>query len=304
MAELTSTRKFLNLNINELIKALRCHQYAKNSLIFLPLILGHYFKLNYFLETLLGFICFSLLASSVYLLNDLIDVESDRLHPTKRNRPLASGTLSIKSALILIPTLFSLAFLIASLLSSLFQLSLIAYYLLTLSYSLVFKRKALVDVLVLSGLYSMRILAGMIILRTAYSDWLILFSLFFFTSLAFVKRYVELSFAAQSGSNQKLPGRDYYPNQTQIISLFGITSGYLSTLIFALYINSDKAMVLYHHAKFLYFICPILLYWISYIWLEANKGNVQDDPVVFALKDKTSYLICFLIILIAIMATI
>lgn len=282
-----------------ILQAARCHQYAKNSLIFLPLLVGHHFVHPHLvIKTILAFFSFSFLASTVYLLNDIIDRNVDKKHPVKKYRPIASGLLSIPAAISLAVVFSLMAISLTSFLPSYFKLTLLAYFLITLGYSFIFKRIVLVDVLVLSGLYSLRIFAGMTLVPHGYSDWLILLSLFFFTSLAFIKRYIELEKYPTSPQ-----GRGYKSHQTLIVSVFGISSGYISSLVFALYVSSNSAFHLYHHTKLLYFVCPILLYWISYIWLAATEGKVHDDPVVFALKDKATYLTLLTILIISLMAT-
>ena len=282
---------------------MRVHQYAKNTLIFLPWILGHYYSnMNALLYLFLAFMSFSLLASSTYVLNDLLDLPSDRLHHRKKWRPLASGCLSIKHGALLGLTCFALACILATMLPLHFQLILMFYLVVTVLYSFWLKRVLLVDVITLSGLYTVRILAGMAVINAGYSKWVLLFSLFFFTSLAFLKRFTELHFACKE-KIQKLSGRSYHVAHLDTIKMFGICNGYLSVLIIALYLNSAKAISLYHYPIILYAACPVLVYWVSRMWLIAVDGNMHDDPIIFAIKDKATYLVLIALFIIGMAAT-
>jgi 4-hydroxybenzoate polyprenyltransferase len=288
----------------DFLQTIRIHQYAKNLLIFLPLLLSHELgQLHLVINCILGFVAFCLFASSAYLVNDLFDLESDRRHHAKRHRALAAGRLSIQHGILLAVTLFILAGLIALQLASAFGYLLLLYYVLTLAYSINLKRHALIDVIVLSGLYTLRILAGMTLIVHGYSDWLILFSLFFFTSLAFAKRYAELHHLSQRNLTHS-HGRGYHTGNLAIIKIFGIASGYISLLVLALYLNSEQATRWYAHPRLLYAICPILLYWLSLIWLQASEGKLHEDPVVHALKDKVSWTVVILVIIVALIATV
>lgn len=288
------------LGVRKFLKAIRVHQYAKNILIFLPVLLGHYFTHAEMLwQSLLGFMCFSMLASSVYLLNDLLDLEADRRHASKSRRALACGELPIPVGIILLLLFLLLAVGLSFLLPRAFQCVMLMYYVLTMLYSFTLKRQVLLDVLALSALYTLRIIAGMAIAAQIYAFWLILFSVFFFTSLAFIKRFTELDQMLRMKQEKTIHGRGYHTDQVQMISVFGIASGYLSVLVFALYINSQQAYSLYHHPSWLYLICPVLLYWISYVWLRASSGELHEDPIIFALHDKISYYCVGLIIILA-----
>lgn len=286
-----------------LLKSLRVHQYAKNGLIFLPWVLGHaYSDVHQLFYLLLAFVSFSLLASSVYVLNDLLDLPSDRVHHRKKKRPLASGRLSIKHGVLLGGVCFILAWVLATRLPVHFRWVLIFYYIVTVLYSFWLKRLLLVDVITLSCLYTVRVLAGMAVINAGYSKWVLLFSLFFFTSLAFLKRFAELHFARKENI-QKLNGRNYHVAHIDVISMFGVCSGYLSVLIIALYLNSVKAVMLYQYPILLYAACPVFLYWISRMWLIAADGNMHDDPVVFAIKDKATYWVLMVLLAIGVAAT-
>jgi 4-hydroxybenzoate polyprenyltransferase len=290
------------LTVKAFLKGIRVHQYVKNILLFVPLLLAHTL-LNVPLLTacIWGFISFCLLASGTYLLNDLLDLENDRLHKTKCRRPLASGVMPLPLGIVLCPLFIMAAFIIAVCLSKAFLIVLLAYFVLTLTYSFYLKRKALLDVFALSLLYTLRILAGMALLHMGYSNWLIIFSLFFFTSLAFVKRYTELNDLTNS-QRKALHGRGYHVDNLQMIATFGVCAGFLSALVFTFYLNSVRAVAMYAHPQVLYLICPALLYWLSRIWLKASQSEMHEDPIVFAIKDKTSYCVLIAIIIISIIS--
>lgn len=278
----------------EWVHALRVHQWLKNILLFLPLLTAHrILELDALSHATWAFICFSLCASSVYVLNDLLDLHADRCHPRKKLRPFAAGTLSLQSGLILAPLLTLLAFALASLLSLNFLLALGGYYLLTLAYSLFLKRIVMLDVVVLAGLYTVRILAGAIAIPIPVSFWLLAFSMFLFLSLAILKRYTEIITLKKSGQTQ-VSGRGYMVSDAPLIQSLGSVSGYLSVLVLALYINSTASEVLYRHVQMLWLLCPLLLYWISRAWLLAYRGNMHDDPVLFAVMDNISRVVLFL----------
>ncbi len=277
-------------------KELRVHQWLKNILVFIPMMGAHQISsLSLWVDGILGFISFSLCASSVYLLNDLLDLPADRLHPRKRNRPFASGDLSIVQGMLLIPLLLGSAFAVAVLwLPMVFLIVLLGYCLLTLSYSFWLKAIVLLDALLLAGLYTIRIIGGMAATHIGSSFWLLVFSIFLFFSLALVKRYSELLVLKQRGQ-LTTHGRGYHVEDLVMLMGFGVASGFMAVLVSALYINSDKVKVLYHHPAFLWLVSPILLYWISRIWLITHRGGMHDDPVVFAAKDKGSWAVAAII---------
>ncbi|UXJ53045.1 UbiA family prenyltransferase [Pseudomonas citronellolis] len=282
------------------IKALRVHQWAKNALIFVPLLASHrLLEPHLLLNGLLAFLLFGLCASSVYVLNDLLDLEDDRHHTSKFRRPFASGALSIKSGLLAFPILLLAGFSGALLLLPWkFSLALLAYYLLTLAYSFWLKRRMAVDVLVLAMLYTSRIIAGTFAFEVKLTFWMLAFSMFIFLSLALVKRYAELRDARMKGKNQKTRGRGYYPDDLEMVSSLGASSGYLSVMVLALYIQDGSTAAMYHYPQLIWLACPLLLYWITRIWMLTHRGLMHDDPVVFAIKDRTSLLIgaCFALI--------
>ena len=277
-------------------KALRVHQWLKNILVFIPMLGAHQItNVSLWVDGLLAFISFSLCASSVYLLNDLLDLPADRLHPRKRHRPFASGDLSMVQGLLLIPLLLVSAFAVAALwLPTAFLIVLVGYYLLTLSYSFWLKAVVLLDALLLAGLYTIRIIGGMAATRIPPSFWLLAFSIFLFFSLALVKRYSELLVLKQRGQ-LTTHGRGYHVEDLVMLMGFGVASGFLAVLVSALYVNSTKVQALYHHPAFLWLVSPILLYWVSRIWLITHRGGMHDDPVVFAAKDKGSWVTAVII---------
>ena len=275
------------------LKQLRVHQWMKNLLLFVPLLASHKITQPDLLATgLLGFMFFSLCASSVYVLNDLLDLEDDRQHPSKRNRPLAAGEVSIKTALLVFPALLLGVFVgSAWLLPWKFTLALACYYALTLAYSMVLKRIMTVDAIALAMLYTLRIVAGTFAFNVSLTFWMLAFSMFLFLSLAFVKRYAELREVRSKGKSEGTRGRSYYTSDLEMISSVGAASGYLAVMVLALYIQDQHTVALYHHPKVIWLACPLLLYWITHIWMVTHRGWMHEDPVVFAMKDRNSLLI-------------
>ena len=270
------------------LKALRVHQWVKNVLVFLPLLAAHLMlNLHALTSTMLAFVCFNLCASSVYLTNDLLDLASDRQHQRKRHRPFAAGMLPLMAGPIAAIALLLGSFALAWLVAPAFFFVLLGYYVLTTAYSLRFKRMMMLDVVVLAMLYTSRILAGAAALHTPPSFWLLAFSMFIFLSLAMIKRYTEL-LAAQKAGKVKPSGRGYDVEDIPLIQSLGGSSGYLSVLVLALYINSTASEALYRHPEYLWVLCPLLLYWISRTWAIAHRGIMHDDPVVFAVRDNVS----------------
>ena len=281
------------------LRAIRVHQWTKNLLVFAPLALGHRLVL---FEATLAFLAFSLTASAGYLTNDLLDLEADRKHVHKRYRPLASGDLSAGRALMAIPLLLVLAGLAALRLPGLFAVTLAGYFVSSLAYSLWLKRAAPIDVILLAGLYTIRIVAGGAATHIVISPWTLAVSVFLFLSLAMVKRVAELR-ELRAADNRGTPGRGYSRMDIEQLSSMGGSAGYLSVLVTALYISSPDVQKLYSNPHWLWLILPVMLYWISRIWLYTGRGWIDQDPVVFALKDKTTYLAGLLSAAIAVLAT-
>lgn len=271
------------------LKAIRLHQWVKNVLIFIPLIVSHQmFNMQLVFQVAIAFLAFGLCASSVYLLNDLLDLPSDRLHKTKSQRPLASGSMPITHGLFLIPTLLLSSISISLLLPVEFRFALAIYYAITLAYSFRLKQWALIDVLVLAGLYTMRILAGAAAITIVPSFWLLAFSMFIFYSLALVKRYSELN-DLEAPPKGRISGRGYRREDMEGLAQSGVASGFLAILVLALYINLAETASLYTRPEALWLLCPLLLYWVNRVWLLTRRGKIHDDPVVFAIFDRRSH---------------
>jgi 4-hydroxybenzoate polyprenyltransferase len=274
------------------VKAIRLHQWVKNALIFMPVVLAHEVTNQaVMLRTLLAFVSFGCCASSVYLFNDLFDLAADRAHPRKRKRPFAAGLLSVPGGILVATVLIAVAIGLALVVGLPYSLVLLGYYVLTWAYSLRLKRTALLDVMILAGLYTVRIVAGSAATSIEPSFWLLALSVFMFLSLGFVKRYAELDDARKAGKTGGSHARGYSPADLPLILSLGTTSGYCAIVVIALYINSPTSAALYHHHKTLWMICPLLLYWISRVWLLTSRGQMHDDPVVFALRDKVSFIV-------------
>lgn len=280
--------------LKDYVRTMRPHQWAKNVLVFLPMIAAHTLLVSTFLQALLAFVVFSLIASSVYVLNDLLDLSADRAHVRKRNRPFASGAIPISTGTWLAPLLFVSGFLLALPLGWKFVGVMLAYYVTTMAYSLHLKRRIIIDICVLAGLYTLRILAGGVATNTPLSVWLLAFSIFFFFSLAAVKRQAEL---ADAVANNKIEaaGRGYRAPDLQLVTSMAISSGYVSVLVMALYANSPNVTKLYAHPSALWGVCLVLFYWISRMVMVTHRRRMHDDPVVFAVKDRISQ-ICGLLI--------
>lgn len=272
-----------------ILREMRIHQWVKNILVFLPFILAHeWSSADKWISAVYAFFSFSLVASSVYVLNDIWDREADRHHPRKRHRPIASGALGLSAAWILVPVLLCAGLTLGwGLVSLEFAGVLVLYWVTTTGYTFYLKRKVLLDVLILAGLYTLRLYGGAVATDVIVSEWLMGFSLFFFLSLALIKRYTELD--GRAGEKEAISsGRGYREGDLSLLMTVGVTSGLLSVLIFALYLNSENVTRLYDNQRLLWFAAPVLLYWIMRMWKIAKRGDMHDDPVVFAVKDGVS----------------
>jgi len=289
-------------SIKNYLKGIRIHQWVKNLLVFIPLFLDHRFNDGQaFVQVLLTFFGLSILASFTYIINDLLDLESDRLNQTKRKRPFASGLISIKQAAVMMAVLFVIFVAILTQLNASINLVLMVYLAATLSYSFYLKRVAMLDVTMLAGLFSLRIIAGIVAIDSGWSFWLLAFSMFFFLSLAFAKRFSEVENLRREG-REKASGRGYTIADLPMLNSSGVAAGYISILVVALYIDSEKVQQMYAHPEILWLICPPLLFWIGRIWMITGRGEMHEDPIVFAIKDKVSLLVvsvCALILLAA-----
>lgn len=271
------------------LRALRMHQWAKNTLVFLPMIAGHDFtNVRTILAAIIAFFAFSFAASSAYVINDLLDLPGDRDHVRKRRRPFAAGDVSITRGLMMMTLLMAAAIALALLLPWRFLAVLVTYIVLTLSYSLVLKRKMLVDVIVLGGLYTIRVFGGVTATAEVPSQWLMIFSLFLFLNLALVKRCSELIARRDAGKPAPL-GRGYYAGDLGVLLPLAAAAGYGAVLVFALYLSSSEIVAHYAHPKRMYLIVPLLLYWISRVLVLSNRNEMHDDPVIFALTDRISW---------------
>lgn len=270
------------------LKAIRPHQWLKNLLVFLPLLpIATSASPSMLGMALLAFAAFSLCASSVYLLNDLADLEADRAHPRKRKRPFASGNLSALSGLLLAPLLLVSAFALTLWMPWQFAAVLGIYWVSTTAYTFLLKRYALIDVITLAGLYTLRVLGGAAAIMVMPSFWILAFSMFIFFSLALAKRYAELH-AMRSLDREGAQGRGYQVADLSTVQLMGVASGYLAVLVMALYLNSPEILGRYPHVQLLWGVCPLLMLWVSRIWLKSARGEMTDDPLVFAVRDRMS----------------
>ncbi|SAK69636.1 UbiA family prenyltransferase [Caballeronia ptereochthonis] len=284
------------------IKEMRVYQWVKNLLIFVPLLASHRFtEPASLLAEGVAFFSFSFCASAVYLLNDMLDLDSDRRHAKKCKRPFASGQLSLTYGMGLTVALLIASALLASQLEVRFQIVLCAYFVATLAYSFKLKRIMLVDVFTLAALYTTRIVAGGAAADILLSDWLIMFSVMIFLSLAMVKRYTELDALLRNGK-MAASGRGYVTHDLGILRSFGTASGYVAVLVLALYLNSSDVRVLYRHPHALWVLFGLLLYWISRVWMLAFRGEMHDDPIVYAIKNRFSLLVILLCVATVIVA--
>jgi len=272
------------------VRALRPHQWAKNVLVALPALMAHR-ALEPAIAVAIGFsfVSLSLCASGAYVVNDLIDRANDRLHPTKRRRPFASGALSPGFGAVLAGALFVASFGIAALtLPTPFLVTLAIYVVATLLYSLRLRREPVLDVLVLAGLYALRVFAGAAATGIPVSEWLLAFSLFFFLDLALLKRYAELRMLeTEVGARDN--GRGYSVDDAAILRGIGPATGFLAVLVLALYLTSPDVAALYRSPAILWFAAPLLIYWTSRMWLLAHRNRIPDDPVLFTVRDPVSW---------------
>lgn len=285
------------------LKTIRLHQWAKNILIFVPMLLAHSLRLPLVVDALIAFLSFSLCASATYIVNDLLDIEADRRHPKKRYRPFAAGDLSPATGLVITVLFLAISFAGAALLPLAFTGWLLTYLVTTLCYSLHLKRVVLVDVILLSGLYTLRMLAGGAATRVDFSPWLAALSVFLFLSLAMVKRFSELQNIRASGNNLS-NGRGYLLGDIEQLRSFGTASAYASVVVFALYINGNDITGLYRHPTRMWLMTPLMILWLSRVWLLASRGELDEDPVIFAVTDRMSLLIGAAIAAIAVLAAI
>lgn len=284
-----------------LLKAMRPHQWSKNALLFVPMILSaSYAEPANLIMVIIGFLMFSFCASAIYILNDLVDIEADRAHRTKRNRPFAAGTLlpitGVKAAAFLLGVGLVGGF---GLIGSAFGLVLLGYVGLTMAYSLYLKQFSTVDVVTLALLYSVRLLAGAVAISVPLSPWLLNFALFFFLGLAYLKRYIEV---ARSTGTGRIGKRNYETDEIDFIAMFGIANSALAILTLSLFLNSDAVTETYASPYVLWLLLPLFAQWTFRTWIWAKRGKIDDDPVVFALKDRQSRMIIGLCVVLIVVA--
>ncbi|MCY3690164.1 MAG: UbiA family prenyltransferase [Gammaproteobacteria bacterium] len=274
-----------------LLRAMRPHQWLKNTLLFVPLILSHQLTQPELLfASAIGFVSFCLCASSVYLLNDMLDLDNDRAHQTKRKRPFASGELALAAGFAAAPALLIGAFLVSLSLPADFRLVLLIYWLLTCLYSFALKRIFLLDAATLAVLYALRVTAGAEAIEVAATNFLIAFSLCFFLGLAMVKRVTELV-NLQAAPAGAVSGRAYRKNHEPLLSVIGSLASLMAVVVFAFYINAPATTRLYGSPLLLWLICPLLIVLLGRIWRLARAGRLHEDPVLFAVEDRFSQLI-------------
>lgn len=285
-----------------LFRSLRPLHWSKNVLLFAPVVLAHQTRnADAVIAAVLAFVAFSLTASGTYLVNDVRDLEFDRIHPNKKHRVIASGAVSPSVAIIAGVVLIAAGAATALLVSRDVLFYLAGYGLLSLAYSLYLKRHVFVDVLALSALWTIRVLAGGAASRVEVSDWLLALSVFLFVGLALLKRYADLGLLANEPIDAA-PGRGYVKADRDLLRSMGVTSGYLAVLVLALYLTSPQVTRLYESPRLLWLVCPLMLYWIAHMWFLAHRGHIQDDPIVVAVRDPASYLVAALIAVIVFVA--
>lgn len=289
--------------IGTTLRAVRVHQWTKNLLLLVPLVASHrLWPLDWLPAGALALAALCACASGTYLINDLLDVEADRLHPTKRHRPLASGAMSVRTAVLLAAVLLAGGLALAVPLGAPYLLVLGGYVALTLAYSVRIKQVALLDVIVLATLYTLRVLAGHVVFGIPYSEWLLAFTVFLFLGLALLKRYGELLLLRdlpEAAANR----RGYSARDAELVGYLGTSSTFIAVLVFALYINSAQVRQLYRHPDLLWLAIPVLLYWLGRLWRIAHHGQMDADPVSFALRDPASYGVGGLLVVVLVVAT-
>jgi 4-hydroxybenzoate polyprenyltransferase len=285
------------------IKQLRMHQWLKNLLIFVPMLVSQSYTLNSIFVTTLAFLAFCFLASSTYIFNDLLDLESDRRHLRKRYRPLAAGNISIQHGIFVSGLLFLMSVIVASFLNKVFLGYLLVYLVSTLAYSLKFKKYIGIDVILLASLYTVRILAGAAVIGVPLSFWLLSFSMFIFFSLALVKRCAELKSLMQAGE-KATSGRDYNTADYEVLLGLGTSSSLMSVLMYCFYANNNVLTKQYQEPTILWIAIPALAYWLSRMWIKTHRGEMLDDPIVYSLKDRGSLITIFFIVVVTLLAQI
>jgi 4-hydroxybenzoate polyprenyltransferase len=270
------------------VRELRIHQWVKNLLLFVPALTSFRFlELGLWLDLLVAFAAFSLIASGIYVINDVVDAPNDREHVTKRNRPIAAGTISMPNGLVVSGFLIAAGLSLGFFAGTDFLLVLFLYLVATFAYTFWLKRTVIIDCLTLAGLYTSRVIAGAVVTGITLSFWLLAFSIFFFASLAWVKRYAELEILRPSGK-AKADGRGYSVSDQPLVLAFGTMSAFIAVLIFALYLDSDAIRALYAVPEIGWLAIPLMMYLIGRIWLKAHRGEMLEDPILFIIRDAAS----------------
>ena len=282
------------------LSLLRPHQWLKNLLVLVPVFLSHQWtNPGIIRDALLACVCFCATASAVYVTNDICDAEADRTHPSKRFRPLAAGTVSKRTAILMAVLLLALAATLAVRLPLGFGITLLVYFIVSSLYSLYLKTKVILDICILAGLYTIRLFAGGTATHIRISEWTLAFAMFCFLGLAAVKRYTELQ--SLPDEPQQLLRRGYQRSDQITVHVLGMTSMRLSVLVLALYLHSPQVEVLYRRPEMLWLMCPVLMYWFGRVWIVASRGNMHSDPIVFAIRDKVSLMAAGIIVAIGLL---
>ena len=280
-------------------KQLRIHQWAKNILVFVPAASGHLlFTEGVFIDVFIAFCSFCLIASCFYIINDIHDIDTDRRHPIKKNRPIASGQLPVKLALFISLILFIMGAILTLRLGLLFSIIILSYIILNIIYTYYAKQIIILDLIILMMFYTIRLLAGYVPLASHPSPWLLSFSIFLFFSLSLLKRYIETILLLKEKNAVKIGGRGYTINDSNLLMTIGVSSSLVAGLVLLLYTGSDNVTVLYNRPIILIALVPIYMYWVCWMWFMAERGKIKSDPVIFAVKEKSTYitLACFIII--------
>lgn len=292
------------------MKAMRVHQWAKNLLLFVPLVVSHKLSnLPLFVDAIIAFVAFGLCASATYLFNDILDLEADRKHHSKCHRAVASGAVSIVRGVIVFFGLMALGLGLAVSLNGYFVAALAIYLVITILYSFKLKKLHTVDVVVLASLFTIRVVAGAAAILVSVSFWLLSFSMFMFLSLAIVKRVSELIRSAEvqdetQKQGSKISGRGYYASDIVILQSLGCSAGFMAVLVMAFYINSRDVITLYRHPEVLWLICPIIGYWVMRVWVMTARGEMNEDPISFAISDQNSWYSGLVIVALLVFATV
>ncbi len=285
-----------------IFKSLRVYQWLKNLLVFVPIITSQQLNNTAALKSsIIMFFCFSMVASFGYIVNDLLDLQSDRSHPVKRTRPFASGALSVGHGVFIGIVLLALAGIGGLFLPVEANLALGIYLMLTVLYSLYLKTKLMIDVVALGGLFTLRVIGGAAAIESELSFYLLSFSIFIFSSLAMVKRFAELD-NLQKRNKLAARGRGYQVGDIESVRIIGISLGYMSVFIMGQYINSPLVTQYYNHPKFIWLLFPLLTFWLGRLWILASRGEVNEDPLIFTIKDTTSLLVVAVSVIILIAA--